>query len=149
MTETHLQLPRMGDRLPTATVRPTEVQLFRFSAATWNPHRIHFDRPYAESEGYPGVLVQSHLHASFLAQYVSDWAGASSDLLTFSWQNRAYSTPADTLHLDGQLESSVLHDRRLELRIALTTTNQDRTTCVTATANISVAADAAESLVRL
>ncbi|MGA3216281.1 MAG: acyl-CoA dehydrogenase [Acidimicrobiales bacterium] len=33
------------------------VMLFRFSAATWNSHRIHYDRPFAIEEGYPGLLV--------------------------------------------------------------------------------------------
>ena len=45
------------------------VLLFRFSAATWNSHRIHFDRPYATMvEGYPGLLVHGPLLAMLLAQ---------------------------------------------------------------------------------
>ena len=40
---------------------PTEVALFRFSALTYNAHRIHYDRPYAEAEGYPALLVHAPL----------------------------------------------------------------------------------------
>lgn len=43
------------------TFLPTEVALFRFSALTYNAHRIHYDRPYAEAEGYPGLLVHAPL----------------------------------------------------------------------------------------
>jgi hydroxyacyl-ACP dehydratase HTD2-like protein with hotdog domain len=45
---------------------PSHLQLFLFSAATANPHRIHYDQSYARSEGYPDVIVQAHLHAAFL-----------------------------------------------------------------------------------
>jgi hydroxyacyl-ACP dehydratase HTD2-like protein with hotdog domain len=45
------------------------VLLFRFSAATWNSHRIHYDTPYATGvEGYPGLLVHGPLLTMLLAQ---------------------------------------------------------------------------------
>jgi 3-methylfumaryl-CoA hydratase len=43
--------------------------LFRFSALTYNAHRIHYDRPYATSvEGYPGLVVHGPLQAMSLAE---------------------------------------------------------------------------------
>jgi len=42
-----------GDLLPPMVRNASRAQLFLFSAATNNPHRIHYDRPYAESEGMP------------------------------------------------------------------------------------------------
>jgi 3-methylfumaryl-CoA hydratase len=49
--------------------RPDEVELFRFSAATSNAHRIHYDRDYARGhEGYPDLVVQGPLVASKLAR---------------------------------------------------------------------------------
>ena len=48
--------------------RPQEVNLFRFSAATFNGHRIHYDRPYATAvEGYPALVVQGPFTAARLA----------------------------------------------------------------------------------
>jgi 3-methylfumaryl-CoA hydratase len=44
------------------TVVPTAVQLFRFSALTYNAHRIHYDRPYATGiEFYPSLVVHGPL----------------------------------------------------------------------------------------
>ena len=44
-----------------------EVLLFRYSALTFNGHRIHYDRPYAtEVEGYPGLVVHGPLIATLL-----------------------------------------------------------------------------------
>lgn len=49
-------------------VRAEEVMLFRYSALTFNGHRIHYDRRYAtEIEGYPGLVVHGPLIATLLA----------------------------------------------------------------------------------
>jgi 3-methylfumaryl-CoA hydratase len=48
-------------------LRPDEVLLFRYSALTFNGHRIHYDRPYAtQVEGYPGLVVHGPLIATLL-----------------------------------------------------------------------------------
>ena len=58
---------------PPADTRdwPVEVNpvlLFRFSALTYNAHRIHYDRDYARAEGYPGLLVHGPLQALLMAE---------------------------------------------------------------------------------
>ncbi|UPG74660.1 MaoC family dehydratase N-terminal domain-containing protein (plasmid) [Roseomonas gilardii subsp. gilardii] len=46
---------------------PDPVLLFRYSALTFNGHRIHYDRPYVtEEEGYPGLIVHGPLIATLL-----------------------------------------------------------------------------------
>ena len=48
-------------------IRPDPVLLFRYSAATYNGHRIHYDHPYATAvEGYPGLVVHGPLVATLL-----------------------------------------------------------------------------------
>jgi 3-methylfumaryl-CoA hydratase len=48
-------------------IHPTETLLFRYSALTFNSHRIHYDRRYAtEVEGYPGLVVHGPLIATLL-----------------------------------------------------------------------------------
>jgi len=49
------------------TVTPDPVLLFRYSALTFNGHRIHYDRSYVTSvEGYPGLVVHGPLQATLL-----------------------------------------------------------------------------------
>ena len=49
------------------TVRPDPVLLFRYSALTFNGHRIHYDHPYVTGEeGYPGLVVHGPLTATLL-----------------------------------------------------------------------------------
>ena len=51
------------------TVEPDPVILFRYSALTFNAHRIHYDRTYAtEVEGYPGLVVHGPLIATYLSE---------------------------------------------------------------------------------
>jgi 3-methylfumaryl-CoA hydratase len=49
------------------TIVPDDVLLFRYSALTFNGHRIHYDRRYVtEVEGYPGLIVHGPLLATLL-----------------------------------------------------------------------------------
>jgi len=48
-------------------IAPDSVLLFRYSALTFNGHRIHYDREYAtQVEGYPGLVVHGPLLATLL-----------------------------------------------------------------------------------
>lgn len=49
------------------TITPDPVMLFRYSALTYNGHRIHYDHPYTtEVEGYPGLIAHGSLLATLL-----------------------------------------------------------------------------------
>jgi 3-methylfumaryl-CoA hydratase len=52
------------------TITPDETQLFRFSALTFNAHRIHYDRDYTTKvEGYPDLVVQGPYTAMLLMDH--------------------------------------------------------------------------------
>ena len=56
--------------------RPEPPLLFRFSAITFNAHRIHYDLPYARDvEGYPGLVVHGPLSAMTIAAFVERCTG--------------------------------------------------------------------------
>jgi 3-methylfumaryl-CoA hydratase len=60
------------------TWSPNTTDLFRFSAATFNSHRIHYDLPYAvNAEGYPGLLVHGPFTAAKLFVFAQRQARAS------------------------------------------------------------------------
>ena len=75
---------------PTPAVEPTDlpphrnaevwtpgpVDLFRFSAVTFNSHRIHYDLPYVQTEeGYPGLVVHGPFTAAKLFAFARSHAG--------------------------------------------------------------------------
>ncbi|WP_282606600.1 MaoC family dehydratase N-terminal domain-containing protein [Pelagibius sp. Alg239-R121] len=65
-----------GRPAPPATdwsrqIVPSPVLLFRYSALTWNSHRIHYDRDYVTAqEGYPGLIVHGPLLATLMIDQV-------------------------------------------------------------------------------
>lgn len=67
--------PKLVGDMPAPTaewshdVEPTPVMLFRYSAVTFNGHRIHYDYPYTNAvEGYPGLVVHGPLIATKVLQ---------------------------------------------------------------------------------
>ncbi len=71
------------------TIEVDPVSLFRYSALTFNPHRIHYDRGYATTvEGYPGLVV----HGPYSQQCLMDFArdhNASRRMTSFAQRARA------------------------------------------------------------
>jgi len=60
-----------GPRGDTRRITPDATQLFRFSALTFNAHRIHYDRDYARDvEFYPGLVVQGPYIATLLMDHL-------------------------------------------------------------------------------
>lgn len=60
----------------TRTLTPSETLLFRYSALTFNTHRIHYDAPYAQDvERYRGLVVHGPLIASLLLQLAAEAFG--------------------------------------------------------------------------
>lgn len=63
--------PAPGDAAWSREIVPDPVLLFRYSALTFNGHRIHYDRSYVtEVEGYPGLVVHGPLIATLLVDLV-------------------------------------------------------------------------------
>jgi 3-methylfumaryl-CoA hydratase len=72
----------------TRTITPDPVSLFRYSALTFNPHRIHYDRPYAmRTEGYPGLVVHGPFSQQCLLDLLRDHANRP--IATFTMRARA------------------------------------------------------------
>ena len=102
MTQLFFEDVEPGDELPALTIVVDETQMFFFSAATYNGHRIHYDKDWARTvEGYDDVLVQGPLQAALLARAVTDWIGGSGRLVEYSVQNRAIALPGQSLTFGG------------------------------------------------
>ncbi|OYD60187.1 UNVERIFIED_ORG: 3-methylfumaryl-CoA hydratase [Burkholderia sp. CF145] len=57
-------------------IRPDSTMLFRYSALTFNGHRIHYDADYCrEIEGYPNLVIHGPLNATLLAGFAEQVSG--------------------------------------------------------------------------
>ncbi|MEX1104407.1 MAG: acyl dehydratase [Dehalococcoidia bacterium] len=106
---------RVGEEMPPMVKNASRAQLFLYSAASSNPHRIHYDKDYAAVEGHPDVLVHGPLQGAWLSQFVTDWIGPRGRLLGLSWQNRARAFPERDLTFRGRVTAAV--DGVLELDV--------------------------------
>lgn len=92
------------------------VLLFRFSALTYNAHRIHYDRDYATAcEGYPGLVVHGPLQAILLADLLErEITGTPVRSFTFRAHTAAFDNGTLRLrgraHQDGSIELKVFDD---------------------------------------
>jgi 3-methylfumaryl-CoA hydratase len=110
------------------TVQPTSALLFRFSAVTFNAHRIHYDHDYATRiEGYPGLVVQGPLTAMLLAQSASHHLGKS--LRSFTYRASSPLFVDQPFRVDGLATRSTEGDTA-----TVTATRTDGVVGMTATA---------------
>lgn len=63
---------------------PDETMLFRYSGITDNPHRIHYDLRYAQSEGYPALVVNGTIPTIFLLEMFRGHVGRD----PIQWKSR-------------------------------------------------------------
>lgn len=103
VVQVHIEDVEVGAELPVVIRQASRVQLFLYSAATWNPHRIHYDVDYARLEGHPDVIVHGPLQGAWLSQYVTDWAGPLGRVRELSWQNRASGVPEVDYEFRGRV----------------------------------------------
>jgi len=78
-----------------------EILLFRYSALSWNSHRIHYDKDFAKRDGYPNVLVHGPLQATLLL----DLAGTVS-------KHIAGAEPQWSIDLKQELQKRIQAERK-------------------------------------
>ncbi|NMM46073.1 hypothetical protein HH303_16385 [Rhodospirillaceae bacterium KN72] len=65
-------------------VTPTPTLLFRYSALTFNGHRIHYDFPYAtQEEGYAGLVVHGPMQATWMQNMAAKLFGKAPSCFTY------------------------------------------------------------------
>jgi 3-methylfumaryl-CoA hydratase len=107
------QVPKRYDGVPqwSRSVEPDTTLLFRYSALTFNGHRIHYDQAYARNEeGYLDLVVHGPLTATLLQEFALEH-GAGRPLARFDFRG---ATPL-FVGRSFQLEGRQVEDGTLEL----------------------------------
>ena len=95
-----------------AEVPVNEALLFRYSACTFNAHRIHIDLPYAQQvEHYPGLVVHGPLQATKLIEAAALAAGRAPDHFKFRGVHPLFHD--EGLHLRGAWDAENARQMRL------------------------------------
>lgn len=124
----------VGDLLPRRNHTPSNVSLFLYNAAVWNPHRIHYDAPYTtEEEGHAGIVVDGPLQEDWITQTVLNWLGPDDELVRFSYQNRLAAHLGETLVSGGAVVAIDVGTRLVQLDLFIVNEAGTLTTPGTAT----------------
>ncbi|MCG5236860.1 MaoC family dehydratase N-terminal domain-containing protein [Xanthobacter oligotrophicus] len=80
---------------------PSAPLLFRYSALTFNGHRIHYDHPYVtQVEGYPGLVVHGPLLATQLYRYAAELGGRPPARFSFRGLSPLFDNAPYVLHAE-------------------------------------------------
>lgn len=91
------------------TLTPSEPLLFRYSALTFNSHRIHYDLPYAQdAEGYRGLVVHGPLMASLLLDLAARHLGPNR-LTRFAFRGQSPAFAGEPLYLVGKQDGPTIN----------------------------------------
>ena len=127
-----------GDALPERSFTPSNVSLFMYNAAIWNPHRIHYDEKYTtEVEKHPGVVVDGPLQGDWLTQVVLDWVGDDGQMVEFEYSNRKASYLGQTLVSGGEVESIDTASKQVRLKLFIKDEDGEVTTPGSATVSFA------------
>ena len=108
----------VGDTLPNRDFTPTNVSLFMYNAAVWNPHRIHYDERYTtEVEKHPGIVIDGPLQGDWLSQCVLNWVGDDGRLVGFEYSNRQAAYLGETLTTGGMITEINSDSHRVTVEI--------------------------------
>ena len=126
------QTPNKSSCDYTAVIQPNTIELFRYSALTFNSHRIHFDQPYTkEIEEYPRLIVHGPLLATHLLELAHRSLGIEilNRLEKFEFRAKNPAFVNESLHLScSKLDQNSL--------IHLSAKNETGIECMTARATI-------------
>jgi 3-methylfumaryl-CoA hydratase len=93
------QAPETPTGAMVLAIDPSPTLLFRYSALTFNGHRIHYDADYTRDvEGYPGLVVHGPLQATLLFHLAAQQVGRQPDRFAFKSLATLYSGEAMHLH---------------------------------------------------
>lgn len=96
----------VGAEIPPLLKGPiSPAHVMRWSAASENWHRIHYDARYAiEHDGLPDVGVNGSFKQHVLIQALTDWAGEDGWLWKIGFQFRGMNVPGETLRAWGRVK---------------------------------------------
>ncbi|MBI4202828.1 MAG: dehydratase [Chloroflexi bacterium] len=121
--------------LPVLEKKTTTRQLVQWAGASGDFNEIHYDKPWAEKTGLPGLIIHGRLKAAFLGQLVTDWMGPAGTLKKIDVAYRGMDFPGDTVKCKGKVVKKYTRGRERLVDVEVWTENAkgEKTTPGTAT----------------
>ena len=115
----------VGSEIPPLIKNVTKRQLFMYSAATWDFHPGHYDRAFAQSQGFKDVYLDGPMNAAFMAQFITNWVGTNGTLSKLSLTYKAMVFPDDSLTGTGKVTKKYTREGVKLIECEILLQNQD------------------------
>ena len=130
---------KINQRLPERIHKPTNVSLFLYNAAIWNPHRIHYDETYTKSfEGHPKLVIDGPLMGDWMAQCVSNWLSDQGKICEFEYKNTKTAYLGDTLKSGGKVLSCIENKKVFLLELWIKDSENNKVASGSAKINLTI-----------
>ena len=96
-------IPAVGDRLPVRERLLDAAALMAYGAATWDWHRLHYDRAYVEARGLEGPVADGQMFGALCAQAVVAWLGPRAFITRLGYRMRSMVFAGDRIRLEGEV----------------------------------------------
>jgi acyl dehydratase len=102
--------------LKPGAVPPPQVKTFgaadlvMYGAATWDWHRLHHDRTFAEAMNLPAPVIDGQIYGALFAKQVVAWLGPRAFVRRLNFRMRAMAFAGDTLMTEGEVTEVRIED---------------------------------------
>jgi hydroxyacyl-ACP dehydratase HTD2-like protein with hotdog domain len=124
--------------LPTLVKHTTPRQLVMWAGASGEFSEMHYDKEFALSRGFPGIIVHGMLMTSFLAQLLTDWMGEWGTLKKIKTSNRQFILVNQDIVCKGKVCKKYVQGEEPFVECELWAENEAGEKCVVATALITL-----------
>ena len=92
-----------GQELPKKEKYLTLMEFNRFAAANDEFFMYHMDPEYAQSLGWPEVIIMGHLRMAYMSKLVEDWIGEEGTVKKIGCQHRGVDVRNSTIRISGRV----------------------------------------------
>lgn len=131
----------VGTTLPPLVRTMDLVSMVAYAGATWDWHRMHYDREYVEATGFDAPVVDGQVFGAIMAEHLQDELGPTVRLATLAFRFRSMVFAGDTIRCDATC--TALGDGVADFELTITATRPDgadERVAVTGTASVRIPA---------
>jgi len=128
----------VGQPLLTLIKHPTPRQLVMWAGASGEFSEMHYDKDFALSKGFPGIIVHGMLMTSFLTQLLTDWMGEWGTLKRIKTANRQFVLVDQDIICKGKVTNKYVQKSEHYVECELWAENETGEKCVTAVALVTL-----------
>lgn len=100
----------VGMDIPPLVKQPTTKQLVQWAGASGDYYELHYDKDFAQAQGFPNVVVHGKLKFGLLGQLLTDWIGEEGTIKKLGCSYRGIDHPGENLVCKGKVTNKYVAD---------------------------------------